>query len=128
MTKLILPLLIFILSFQSFSQEKILNIKAGDFSIFQEFDLNITENDNYRILFFNKIPTNSDKEELEALGITFLEYLPKNIFVVSIQRSISSEKIKKYKINSVNKICPNNYPYFKPIELNLIITLPVKDY
>ena len=106
MTKLILPLLIFILSFQSFSQEKILNIKAGDFSIFQEFDLNITENNNYRILFFDEIPTNSDKGELQKLGVTFLEYLPKNIFVVSIQQSVSSEKLKKYKINSVNKISP----------------------
>ena len=32
------------------------------------------------VIFFNQIPNDSDKKELNMLGVDFLEYLPKNIF------------------------------------------------
>ena len=40
-----------------------LKIKSGEFPIVQKFDVNISENNNYRLLFFNEIPTNTDKKD-----------------------------------------------------------------
>ena len=87
--RLLILMFIFLFSGSLFSQEMRLKIKAGEFIINQEFDVESLERDNYRIIFFDEIPTNSDKQDLKKLGVEFLEYLPKNIFIISLDNPIS---------------------------------------
>jgi len=104
MKKLVFLLFITCYSIFSFSQENRIVLKSGTFTTDNYFDLNISDNDNYRMLFFNQIPNQKQKNELQKLGVEFLYYLPKNIYVVSFSQNISENQLKKYNINSVVKI------------------------
>ena len=104
MKKLVFLLFITCYSISSFSQENRIVLKSGTFKTDNYFDLNISDNDNYRMLFFNQIPNQKQKNELQKLGVEFLYYLPKNIYVVSFSQNISENQLKKYNINSVVKI------------------------
>ncbi|MBT4738389.1 MAG: hypothetical protein HOO15_04130, partial [Flavobacteriales bacterium] len=53
MKKLVFLLFIICYSISSFSQENSITLKSGTFKTNNNFDLNISDNDNYRILFFN---------------------------------------------------------------------------
>ena len=64
----------------------------------------ISDDNSYRMLFFNKIPNQIQKNELQDLGLDFLYYLPKNIFVVNLKKSISENQLRQYNVMSVNKI------------------------
>ncbi|MBT5699549.1 MAG: S8 family serine peptidase, partial [Flavobacteriales bacterium] len=104
MKKLVFLLFIICYSISSFSQENRIVLKSGTFKTDYYFDLNISDNDNYRMLFFNQIPNQKQKNELQKLGVEFLYYLPKNIYVVSFSQNISENQLKKYNIISVVKI------------------------
>ena len=104
MKKLVFLLFIICYSISSFSQENRIVLKSGTFKTDNYFDLNISDNDNYRMLFFNQIPNQKQKNELQKLGVEFLYYLPKNIYVVSFSQNISENQLKKYNIISVVKI------------------------
>ena len=97
MKKLVFLLFIICYSISSFSQENRIVLKSGTFKTDNYFDLNISDNDNYRMLFFNQIPNQKQKNELQKLGVEFLYYLPKNIYVVSFSQNISENQLKKYK-------------------------------
>ena len=107
MKKLVFLLFIICYSISSFSQENRIVLKSGTFKTDNYFDLNISDNDNYRMLFFNQIPNQKQKNELQKLGVEFLYYLPKNIFVVNLQKSISENQLKQYNITSANRILPS---------------------
>ena len=107
MKKLVFLLFITCYSIFSFSQENRIVLKSGTFKTDNYFDLNISDNDNYRMLFFNQIPNQKQKNELQKLGVEFLYYLPKNIFVVNLQKSISENQLKQYNITSANRILPS---------------------
>ena len=104
MKRIVFLLFIICYSISSFSQENRIVLKSGTFKTDNYFDLNISDNDNYRMLFFNQIPNQKQKNELQKLGVEFLYYLPKNIYVVSFSQNISENQLKKYNINSVVKI------------------------
>ena len=107
MKKLVVLLLIICFSVSSFSQGIVFKLKSGTFKTDYYFDLNISDKDSYRMLFFNQMPNQKAKNELQKLGVEFLYYLPKNIFVVDFQRSISESRLKQYNITSANKILPS---------------------
>ncbi|MAR39843.1 MAG: hypothetical protein CMD22_04060, partial [Flavobacteriales bacterium] len=88
------------------SQNIELKLNSGDFILQKEQGFQFTESDRYRILVFEQIPTNSEKIELNDLGIDFLYYLPKNTFVVYLKENISDDIFEEYNIISVNKILP----------------------
>ena len=102
--KLLIIFLIFSFSKDIFSQEINLKIKAGEFIVNKDFNLDISADDNYRLIFFEQIPTNYDKEKMKEMGVTLLEYLPKNIFVASIDKSLFVGDLEEYHVNSVNKV------------------------
>ena len=56
-----------------------LKLKSGDFIIDQSLKTNLDVKDPYRLIFFNELPDDNDKKNLENLGVEFLYYLPKNI-------------------------------------------------
>ena len=74
--KKFLLLFLSVICFSSFSQLIDLSMKSGDFIIKQNSDCDISDSDSYRMLFFNKIPTENQKTNLEQLGVKFLYYLP----------------------------------------------------
>ena len=59
--KLLIIFLIFSFSKDIFSQEINLKIKAGEFIVKKDFNLDISADDNYRLIFFDQIPTNHDQ-------------------------------------------------------------------
>ena len=52
-----------------------LKLNSGNFKLDKEFDINFIDNDRYRIIYFDNIPTTSQKNELEEFGIEFLYYI-----------------------------------------------------
>ena len=105
---------IFLISNIGNAQEKItINLKSGKFNLNKSLETNVSDENNYRILFFNNIPTNQEKEKLKESGINILYYLPKNIFVANLQNDITKTKLEEFNILSVNKIIPKYKIDFK---------------
>ena len=103
---------VFILIFFAFSvyaqntQEISFELKSGKFIIDADLDLAVSDDNSYRMIFFDELPTEKQKEEIISLGIQFLYYLPQNIFVVKIHNEINIDDLKDYKIKSINKLLP----------------------
>ena len=81
-----------------------LKLNSGNFKLDKEFDINFIDNDRYRIIYFDNIPTTNQKNELEEFGIEFLYYIPSNFYVVFIKNDLSSNLFNRYGISSINKI------------------------
>ena len=64
MKKLVCLLFIICFAVSSFSQENVFTLKSGTFKTDNYFDLNISDDDNYRMLFFNQIPNQKEKNDL----------------------------------------------------------------
>ena len=103
---------VFILIFFAFSvhaqntQEISFELKSGKFIIDADLDLAVSDDNSYRVIFFDELPTEKQKEEIISLGIQFLYYLPQNIFVAKIHNEINIDDLKDYKIKSINKLLP----------------------
>ena len=83
-----------------------LKLKSGDFIIDQSLKTNLDVKDPYRLIFFNELPDDNDKKNLENRGVEFLYYLPKNIFVVSLKKDISLENLRDLDVLSINSLLP----------------------
>ena len=93
-----------------FSQDAIeLSLKSGDFTLNKTLEIDNLDSDSYRLITFNTLPTESEKIELNELGVDFLYYLPKNTFAVSLENNIGSSVLSDYDIVSIN----NFEPFFK---------------
>ena len=90
-----------------------LKLKSGDFIIDQSLKTNLDVKDPYRLIFFNELPDDNDKKNLENQGVEFLYYLPKNIFVVSLKKDISLEKLQALDVLSINSLLPEYKIDFK---------------
>ena len=89
------------------SQDLELKLNSGNFTVQKTIDGDFSEQDPYRLFFFEQLPTDIEKRELKNIGIDFLYYLPKNIFVVSLKKDVSQDIFEKYNIVSANKILPS---------------------
>ena len=89
------------------SQDLELKLNSGNFTVQKTIDCDFSEQDPYRLFFFEQLPTDIEKRELKNIGIDFLYYLPKNIFVVFLKQDLSQDIFEKYNIVSVNKILPS---------------------
>ena len=65
------------------------------------------DSDSYRLITFNTLPTESEKVELNELGIDFLYYLPKNTFAVYLENNIASAILSEYDVVSINNFDPS---------------------
>lgn len=77
------------LPLQSFSQESELKLRSGDYEINVSSILTWSENEVFsdhffRIIVFQTIPTETEKQKLITSGIQLLDYLPRNAFYASI--------------------------------------------
>jgi PKD repeat protein len=58
----------------------------------------------YRFVQFNEIPTQIQKENMEAMGIEFLEYIPNNVYLVAIPTSFNFSSWQALNIRSIQPI------------------------
>ena len=106
--KKILYFFTFILPFILHSQDQItLNLKSGDFKLEKNLQLKSIESDPYRLLTFNEIPNDLEKNQLNKLGIDFLYYLPKHTYAVFFQKDISESTFNEFDIASINSFEPS---------------------
>ena len=74
------------ISFQTYTQNLTLKLKSGTFELEQKFNFDDLETNPYRIITFEEIPNELQKNELKSQGINFLYYLPTNSYVVSLEK------------------------------------------
>ena len=71
--KTLFTIFIYLFPFLLFSQDSIeLSLKSGDFTLEKTLDIDDLNSDSYRLITFNTLPTESEKVELNELGIDFL--------------------------------------------------------
>ena len=89
--KILFTIFIYLFPFLLFSQDSIeLILKSGDFTLEKTLEIDNLDSDPYRLITFSTLPSESEKVELNELGVDFLYYLPKNTFAVSLQNNIGS--------------------------------------
>jgi len=129
----LLTILLFINSI-SFSQQNIIYLKSGQHEIEYNFDILNQNEKYYRYVLFSDIPSTEQINQLKDIGINLLEYLPKNMYICSIDKLILPTQLEKFNVISLNKILPsfkidkklkNNYPdwAYKNGELSLKLIL-----
>ena len=105
MKKIIISLFIFCINLQLFAQTNIyLKSKTIDYSKEQKLDLSL--DDNYCLIVFDIIPNNQKKQDLELLGIQFLEYLPRNTFLINLPKSFDTNTLNSYGVLSIINVLP----------------------
>jgi len=102
---IIISLLTFFSGALLFAQE--LYLKSGVYNpkdypeISQE---NIHEGNNYGIIVFNELPSNSQKAALERVGVNLLGYLPRNAFYVRLDAVLSQSDRAQFNISRIIKM------------------------
>ena len=56
---------------------------------------------------FSSIPNQDEKNEMESIGINFLEYIPNKTYVVYSSKNLSYDDFLNYNRNSITKIMPS---------------------
>ncbi|MDG2139087.1 MAG: S8 family serine peptidase [Flavobacteriales bacterium] len=107
MKKQLLFLLLFSLSFVAKPQDYI-SIKSGKIDYTKNFQLDISQENNYCFLVFNELPTEPQKEIIEQLGIRFLEYLPRNTFVVNMPQNFNPILLDPFGVINLFNVHPDN--------------------
>ena len=106
--KTLFTIFIYLFPFLLFSQDAIeLSLKSGDFTLEKTLEIDNLDSDSYRLITFNTLPTESEKVELNELGIDFLYYLPKNTFAVYLENNIASAILSEYDVVSINNFDPS---------------------
>ena len=85
MKKHLLILLFYSFCFNALSQS-VINLKSGKIKFSDSSELNLLQENNYCFLTLKNIPTNEEKESMSLLGISFLEYIPRNTFLVNFPK------------------------------------------
>src|SRR5262245_49631544 len=55
----------------------------------------------YIVVQFNNLPTESEKIQLKALGITLIDYIPNLAYTASVDRQFSISQLQQFDIRSV---------------------------
>lgn len=61
---------------------------------------------HYRIMQFYALPTDVQKQAMEAKGMLFFDYLPKMAYLVAIPKNLSITEISQYNIRSIAELTP----------------------
>ena len=67
---------------------------------------NIKKNGHY-LMTFSSIPNQDEKNEMESIGINFLEYIPNKTYVVYSSKNLSYDDFLVYNLYSITKIMPS---------------------
>lgn len=68
----------------------------------------IIEGNFYKFVQFNAIPSQEAKNELIALGLIFLEYIPENTYLVSFPSNFDKTNLLSYNVRSIQNITDND--------------------
>jgi len=112
------------ISLTSNSQDFELKLRSGDYKIteasFETWSNEEVFNDHFlRIVVFQNIPTEAEKEKLATAGIELLDYLPRNAFYASISTNVDWNVVHNAKVSLVKPefkqselLRDNNYPHW----------------
>ena len=105
MKKIILYLLISSIYFQLNAQTNIyLKSKTVDYSISP--NLTLPNQSNYCFLVFDVIPSAEIKQKIELMNIKFLEYLPRNTFLVNLPKNFNTNRLNEYGVLKILNVLP----------------------
>ncbi len=62
----------------------------------------------YKFVQFNAIPSQEAKNELTALGLIFLEYIPENTYLVSFPSNFDKKSLVSYNVRSIQNVTDND--------------------
>ena len=106
MNKFFKTLLFFLLTSLVYAQQINLQLRSGEYSINRGYDLENNEIINYRYLFFDQLPNSQEKEELNSMGISFLDYVSENTFIISYKKQLDIVQLQSYGVIAVAAIAP----------------------
>ena len=78
-----------------------IEMRSGSHEVNVNTDVNYSVQDPYRLIFFDNLPSEEQKNEMNSLGIEFLYYLPDNIFVSFFTNEVDFESLLQYNVVSV---------------------------
>ena len=107
MKKHLLILLFYSFCFNALSQTFI-NLKSGKIKFSDSSELNLSQENNYCFLTLKDIPTDQEKENLTLLGISFLEYIPKNTYLVNIPKNFNINSLNNTSLINVLNVLPKH--------------------
>jgi len=103
-----------------FAQENTIKLKSGEISLNTIKQLDRFDNIKYYFMSFNAVPTIEKRNQIAKLGVTFLEYIPNNTYVVHLDQQCDLSALKNYDVISLlpiegkhkldPKIQNNNFP------------------
>ena len=91
-----------ILLSQNLFSQTILNLKSGNIELGSEIEL--SQNSTYYFMTFSKIPTAEAQESIKSFGFEFLEYIPKNTYVVSVFKDANITNLSDFGVLSLTEI------------------------
>ena len=107
MKKHLLILLFYSFCFNALSQT-VINLKSGKIKFSDSSELNLSQENNYCFLTLKDIPTDQEKENLTLLGISFLEYIPKNTYLVNIPKNFNINSLNNASLINVLNVLPKH--------------------
>ena len=103
-------LLILIISISNnliFAQNYSIKLKSSSIESINKHNVyNIKKNGHY-LMTFSSIPNQDEKNEMESIGINFLEYIPNKTYVVYSSKNLSYDDFLGYNLYSITKIMPS---------------------
>ena len=107
MKKHLLILLFYSFCFSAISQTYI-NLKSGKIKLSDSSELNLSLENNYCFLTLKNIPTDKEKENLTLFGLSFLEYIPKNTYLVNFPKNFNINSLNNSNLINVLNVLPKH--------------------
>ena len=107
MKKHLVILLFYSFCFNALSQ-KFINLKSGKIKFSDSSELNLLQENNYCFLTLKDIPTDQEKENLTLLGLSFLDYIPKNTYLVNIPKNFNINSLNNSNFINVLNVLPKH--------------------
>ncbi len=114
---LMIALVLLTFSYKGYSQNsKTLELKSGTYLIEKNSDYlqsslgyseeELVEGSYYRIIQFEQILTQEEKELLSSKGIHLMDYIPSHAFISRIEQHVDLDELKQFNVHAVSKIEP----------------------
>ena len=105
MKKIILYLLLLCVNLNLVAQTNIY-LKSTVIDYSKEFNVDFSEENNYCFMVFDVIPNDAQKLNLESFGVTILEYLPRNTFLVNLPTNFNINLLNNYGVLKIINVLP----------------------
>ena len=90
-----------------FAQNYSIKLKSSPIESINKHNVyNVKENGHY-LMTFSSIPYQDEINEMESIGINFLEYIPNKTYVVYSTKNLSYDDFLGYDLYSITKILPS---------------------